>query len=224
MSLTIKICGLSTPETLDAALAAGADMVGFVFFEKSPRCISLEAARALGSRTGATAMKVALTVDADDATLAAIIAELKPQLLQLHGSETPERVFDVRTRFGLPVMKAVGLTLKEDLAAIAPYEAVADWLLLDAKPAPDAASPGGNGEPFDWSLLRGLEIAKPWLLAGGLHPDNVATAIGITGAPGVDVSSGVESLAGVKDIAKIRAFIANARQVTEGLGSLRQSG
>lgn len=224
MSVTIKICGLSTPETLDAALAAGADMVGFVFFEKSPRCISLEVAHGLGSRTGARARKVALTVDADDATLAAIIAELKPQLLQFHGAETPERVFDVRARFGLPVMKALGLARKEDLAAIGSFETVADWLLLDAKPAPDAALPGGNGEAFDWGLLHDLKLGKPWLLAGGLRPDNVATAIGISGAPGIDVSSGVESLPGVKDIAKIQAFIANARQVTEGLGSLRQSG
>ncbi len=224
MSLIIKICGLSTQETLDAALTAGADMVGFVFFDKSPRYISLETARGLGGQVGGTALKVALTVDADDATLAAIIAELKPQLLQLHGTETPERVFDVRTRFGLPVMKAVGLAQKEDLAAIAPFEAVADWLLLDAKAAPDATLPGGNGEAFDWGLLHDLKIAKPWLLAGGLRPENVATAIGISGAPGIDVSSGVESLPGVKDVAKIRAFIANARQVTEGLGSLRQSG
>ncbi|WP_020175098.1 phosphoribosylanthranilate isomerase [Methyloferula stellata] len=224
MSLTIKICGLSTPETLDAALAAGADMVGFVFFEKSPRRISLEAARLLGGRTGTKALKVALTVDADDATLAAIIAELKPQLLQLHGQETPERVAGIRARFGLPVMKAVGLAQKDDLAAIGPYATVADWLLLDAKPAPDAALPGGNGEAFDWSLLHDLQLGKPWLLAGGLRPDNVASAVGISGAPGVDVSSGVESLPGVKDIAKIGSFIANARQVTEGLGSLRQSG
>jgi phosphoribosylanthranilate isomerase len=224
MSLTIKICGLSTPETLDASLAAGADMVGFVFFDKSPRHISLECARLLGARVGGKALKVALTVDADDATLAALIAELKPQLLQLHGKETPERVIDVRARFGLPVMKALGLARKEDLAVVARYEAVADWLLFDAKPPQDAALPGGNGEAFDWSLLRGLEIAKPWLLAGGLRPETVATAIGISGAPGVDVSSGVESLPGAKDSAKIRAFIANARQVTEGLGSLRQSG
>jgi phosphoribosylanthranilate isomerase len=223
MSLTLKICGLSTPDTLDAALAAGADMVGFVFFNKSPRHISLERAEQLGARAGPNALKVALTVDADDATLSAIIASLKPQLLQLHGKETPQRVFDVRARFGLPVMKAIGLSQKADLAAIRPYETVADWLLFDAKPAQDSALPGGNGEPFDWSLLRDLKLAKPWLLAGGLRPDNVASAIGISGAPGVDVSSGVESLPGVKDIGKIQAFIANARQVTEGLGSLRQS-
>ena len=224
MSLTIKICGLSTKETLDAALAAGADMVGFVFFDKSPRHISLETARQLSGHAGSKALKVALTVDADDTMLSAVIAELKPQLLQLHGHETPGRVFDVRARFGLPVMKALGLARKDDLAAVAAYEAVADWMLFDAKPAQDATLPGGNGEAFDWSLLHDLKLAKPWLLAGGLHPDNVATAIGIGGAPGVDVSSGVESLPGVKDIAKIRAFIANARQVTEGLGSLRQSG
>jgi phosphoribosylanthranilate isomerase len=223
MSLTVKICGLSTQDTLDAALAAGADMVGFVFCEKSPRHISFETARTLGARVAGRVPKVALTVDADDATLAAIIAELKPQLLQAHGKESPERVFDLRARFGLPVMKAILLSQKDDLAAIARYEPVADWLLFDAKPAANAARPGGNGETFDWGLLRGIEIGKPWLLAGGLNVDNLATALA-TGAPGVDISSGVETMPGVKDTAKIRAFIAEARRLTEPLGSRQQNG
>jgi len=223
MSLTVKICGLSTPEALDSALTAGADMAGFVFFEKSPRHISFETAHLLGERAAGKALKVALTVNADDATLSTIIAELKPQLLQLHGSEPPERVADIRTRFGLPVMKALGLARKDDLAGIARFEAVADWLLFDAKPAPASDLPGGNGEAFDWGLLRDLKLSKPWLLAGGLTAQNVAEALAATGAPGVDVSSGVESAPGLKDISKIQAFIANAHHTMERLGSPRQS-
>ncbi len=223
MSVTIKICGLSTPETLDAALAAGADMVGFVFFTKSPRCVSYETAGMLGQRAGDKALKVALTVDADDATLAAVIAALKPQLLQLHGDETPERVAEIRARFGLPVMKAIGVARTKDLAAIARFESVADWLLFDAKPAPEADLPGGNGAAFDWALLRDLKLSKPWLLAGGLNADNVAAALAATAASGVDVSSGVETTPGVKEAGKIRAFISNARAATEALGCLRQT-
>jgi len=211
MSLTVKICGLSTPDTIDAALAAGADMVGFVFFPKSPRNISLETARMLAGRVGDRAQKVALTVDAGDSTIAAMIASLSPQILQLHGHEPPERVAELRARFGLPVMKAIGLARREDLSEIARFEGVADWLLFDAKPA-NAALPGGNGEPFEWNLLRDLKIAKPWLLAGGLDAENVAAALSTTDAPGVDVSSGVESAAGVKDAAKINAFVTNARR------------
>jgi phosphoribosylanthranilate isomerase len=213
MSLTIKICGLSTPETVDAALSAGADMLGFVFFEKSPRHISFETARQLGAQVKDRASKVALSVNANDVTLAAVIAELKPQFLQLHGDEPPARVFDVRTRFGLPVIKALSLAKADDLKAIAAYAEVADWLLFDAKPSPGQGLPGGNGVAFDWSLLANLTLSKPWLLAGGLTPDTVAGAIAATGAQGVDVSSGVESAPGVKDMAKISAFIARARHI-----------
>jgi phosphoribosylanthranilate isomerase len=140
-----------------------------------------------------------------------IVAALRPQMMQLHGNESPERVAELRAKFGLPVMKALPVACQEDLAAAIRYEPVADWLLFDAKPKDGARLPGGNGEAFDWSLLRGLKTARPWLLAGGLDAENVAAAITATGAPGIDVSSGVESTPGVKDIAKIRAFIANAR-------------
>lgn len=209
--MLVKICGLSSFDMLDAALDAGADMVGFVAFDKSPRHISLSDAQALGAYVAGRASKVLLTVDAGDAFLAAAIASLGPQVLQLHGSESPERVAAVRARFGLPVMKAIGVAVVADLAQTAAYESVADMLLLDAKPTPAAVTPGGNGAAFDWSLLRGLSTQKPWMLAGGLNPQTVAAALRATGAPGIDVSSGVETSPGVKDAGKIAAFVAEAR-------------
>jgi phosphoribosylanthranilate isomerase len=211
MSLTIKICGLKTPETLDVALEAGADMVGFVFFAPSPRHLGLEAARALGARVQGRAAKVALTVDANDETLAAVVAALKPDLLQLHGVETPDRVVQVRSRFGLPVMKALPIAGRSDLSPIRLYAYVADRLIFDARAPKDATRPGGLGTPFDWSLLAGIDPGVPFMLSGGLDADNVAAAIAITRAPGVDASSGVERTPGVKDPDKIRAFIAAAR-------------
>jgi phosphoribosylanthranilate isomerase len=211
MSVLVKICGLATETGLDAALACGADMVGFVFFDKSPRHVSLEQAASLGRRAAGRACKVLLTVDAGDASLAAAIAALDPGLLQLHGSETPERVASVRARFGLPVMKAIGISEAADLTMIPLFDAVADYLLFDAKPRQATGRPGGNGTSFDWSLLGMIESKKPWLLAGGLDADNVAEALVQTHAPGVDVSSGVESAAGVKDGNKIAAFMAAAR-------------
>src|SRR5882724_251150 len=211
MTLLVKICGLSTPETLDVALTAGADMVGFAFFPPSPRNISLEAARALGLRVKDRAKTVALVVDADDALLEQIIGALKPDMLQLHGHETPQRVAAIRESFGVPVMKVLAIETKADLAAIAPYAGVADRLLFDALPPRDATRPGGLGKPFDWHLLEGLDLPVPYMLSGGLDPDNVAEALHITRAPGVDVSSGVESAPGVKDPEKIRAFIRAAR-------------
>jgi len=211
MSLTVKICGLSTPETLDVALDAGADMVGFVFFAPSPRNISLDQARALGSRVQRRARKVANTVDADDALLAGIIEALKPDMLQLHGHETPQRVAAVRESFGLPVMKALPIESKADLLPIGTYTSVADRLLFDARPPRDATRPGGLGKPFDWHLLENLDLSIPFVLSGGLHAENLAEALRITRAPGVDVSSGVESAPGVKDPEKIRAFIRAAR-------------
>jgi phosphoribosylanthranilate isomerase len=206
----VKICGLSTPETLSAAIEAGADMAGFVFFEKSPRHIDLETARTLGLLAQQRISKVALTVDADDATLQDIVGALAPDYLQLHGRETPARVADVKTRFGLPVIKAAGVATARDVEAARVYEGVADVILFDAKPAPNAAVPGGAGVAFDWNLLRGI-TAKDWMLSGGLDPDNVAEAMRITGARAVDVSSGVERERGVKDAAKIAAFVAAAR-------------
>jgi phosphoribosylanthranilate isomerase len=211
MSVLVKICGLSTPETLDVALDAGADMVGFVFFRPSPRNISFEQARTLEGRVQGRAKKVALSVDADDALLEQIVAALKPDMLQLHGHETPQRVAAIRESFGLPVMKVLPIETKADLAATAPYTGVADRLLFDARPPHDATRPGGLGKPFDWHLLEGLDLPVPFMLSGGLDPVNVAEALRITGAPGVDVSSGVESAPGVKDVEKIRAFIRAAR-------------
>ena len=211
MSLLIKICGLSTADTLDAALDAGADMVGFVFFPPSPRHLSLERARELGARVDGRALKVALSVDADDATLAAGIEALGPDILQLHGKEMPERVADVRRRFGLPVMKALGVSEAADLAAIDRYVGAADRVLLDAKPPKGATRPGGNAKAFDWRILAGAAIKTPWMLSGGLDPANVAEAIAITGAPGIDVSSGVESAPGVKDRGLITDFVRRAR-------------
>lgn len=207
----VKICGLSTRETLAAALDAGAEMVGFVFFEPSPRHLGYDDARMLAQATGARATKVALTVDADDARFAAIMDALAPQVLQLHGHETPARVRTIKDRFGVPVMKALPVETADDLARVDVYAGVADYILFDARAPKDATRPGGLGRPFDWTLLRDLKLPVPFLLSGGLDPDNVARAIAITQPHGVDVSSGVESAPGIKDIAKIRAFIAAAR-------------
>ena len=211
MALTIKICGLKTQETLQTALDAGANLVGFVFFPKSPRHVSLEEAGRLGETVKGRAKKVALIVDADNAAISAIITAMKPDMLQLHGHETPERVAAIRATFGLPVIKAVGVATAADLVDVRSYQNMADWLLLDAKPPKDATLPGGNGVAFDWKLLAGLDLAKPFMVSGGLDPSNVAEAIAISHAAGVDVSSGVESAPGVKDVARINAFIKAAR-------------
>ncbi len=211
MPLAIKICGLKTPQALDVALESGADFVGFVFFPPSPRNIGYEAARTLGQRVQGRASKVALTVDANDETLLDIIAALKPDMLQLHGSETPNRVVAVRTRFGLPVMKALPIAERKDLSPIREYAQVADRLIFDARPPRDATRPGGLGRVFDWALLKDINAGVPFMLSGGLDATNVADALRITRAPGVDVSSGVERTAGEKDPDKIRAFIQAAR-------------
>jgi phosphoribosylanthranilate isomerase len=211
MSLTIKICGLRTPEALDVSLQSGADMVGFVFFRPSPRHVDFVAARELGARVKGQALKVALSVDADDEWLAASIAALAPNLLQLHGMETPERVRAVKTRFGLPVMKAIAVENQDDLLCVPDYAEVADRLLFDTRAPRDATRPGGLGKPFDWRLLKNLDPHVPFMLSGGLNRDNVAEAIEITGAGGVDVSSGVERAPGEKDSDLIRGFIRAAR-------------
>jgi phosphoribosylanthranilate isomerase len=211
MPLTIKICGLSTPETLDAALDAGADMVGFMFFPPSPRHLSLGAARDLGARVKGRAKKVAVSVDADDATLENCIEALRPDLLQLHGKETVARIRDLKARFGVPVMKVIAVETAADLAPVAGYAAVADRILFDAKAPKDATRPGGLGTPFDWHVLENLELAVPFMVSGGINAANVEEALRLTRAPGVDVSSGVESAPGKKDVALIRAFIAAAR-------------
>ena len=223
MPLSIKICGLRTPEALDVALEAGADMVGFVFFPPSPRNIGDEAARALGARVRGRAQKVALSVDATDEQLAAAIDALKPDMLQLHGQETPERVMAVRSRFGLPVMKALPIAERADLASIRRYDKVADRLLFDARAPREATRPGGLGKAFDWRLLEYLDCAVPFMLSGGLDAGNVAEALGITHAGGVDVSSGVERAPGEKDLDKIRAFIRAARAVADSAQKIASS-
>ncbi|MFB2595033.1 phosphoribosylanthranilate isomerase [Paracoccus sp. p4-l81] len=207
----VKICGLTDPTTLRAAVEAGASYLGFVFFAKSPRHVSPDLARDLALMVPPGVIKVALTVNADDATLAAITDHVAIDMLQLHGTETPARVAEVRARFGLPVMKAVGIAGPDDLPRLIDYGTVADQLLIDAKPAPGADLPGGNGVSFDWRLIANRRFLRPWMLAGGLTPANVAEAIRLTGARQVDVSSGVETAPGVKDATRIADFIAAAR-------------
>ncbi|WP_398465962.1 phosphoribosylanthranilate isomerase [Tardiphaga sp.] len=214
MPLTVKICGLSTSETLDAALGAGADMVGFVFFPPSPRHVSLDVAEKLG-RQAKKAVKVALSVDADDALLANSIEALRPQILQLHGKETVARIRDIKQKFGLPVMKAIAVETAADLAALPGYAAVCDRILFDAKAPKDATRPGGLGAAFDWHLLEGLDLKLPFMVSGGLNAENVAEAVRITRAGGVDISSGVESAPGIKDPDMIRNFIRAARATEE---------
>jgi phosphoribosylanthranilate isomerase len=211
MSLIVKICGLSTRETLDVALDAGADMVGFVFFSPSPRHLGLETARDLGKMVKRRASKVALTVDADDATLAHIVEALQPDILQLHGSETVARLRDIKQKFGLPVMKAIAVATAADLAALPGYAAVADRILFDARAPREATRPGGLGAAFDWHVLEDLDLKLPFMVSGGLHAGNVAEAVRVTRAGGVDVSSGVERTPGHKDPELIRDFIRAAR-------------
>jgi len=220
MAVTIKICGLTMPEALDAALDAGVDMVGFVFFAASPRHVNFEMARALGRRVRGRAIKVALSVDASDDELAECVAALKPDMLQLHGTEPAQRVLAVRARFGLPVMKAVPIAEHADLAAVRQYERIADRVIFDARAPRAATRPGGLGQRFDWRILERFETRASFMLSGGLDADNVAEALRITGAPGVDVSSGVESAPGEKDLDKIRAFVIAARQAAARLAAL----
>ncbi len=213
MSLVVKICGLSTRETLEAALQAGADMVGFVFFEASPRHVSLATARELGGQAKGRALTVALSVDADDAALANCIDALQPAILQLHGNESVARIRDIKQKFGLPVMKAVPVATQSDLAPLPGYAAVADRILFDARAPKGATRPGGLGVPFNWHVLENIQLTLPFMVSGGLNAGNVAEALRVTRAGGVDVSSGIESAPGVKDSDMIRAFIRAARDV-----------
>jgi phosphoribosylanthranilate isomerase len=215
MSLLVKICGLSTRETLDVALGAGADMVGFVFFPPSPRHLSLETARALGKQAKGRATKVALTVDADDATLSNIIETLQPDLLQLHGKETVARVRDIKAKFALPVMKVIAVETAADLAALPGFAGVADRILFDARAPKDATRPGGLGAVFDWHVLEKLDLKLPFMVSGGLNSGNIAEAVRVTRAGGLDVSSGVESAPGIKDPEMILKFIRAARATEE---------
>ncbi|TGD63346.1 phosphoribosylanthranilate isomerase [Tabrizicola sp. WMC-M-20] len=211
VDIRVKICGLRTVEDVAAVAAAGAAYAGFVFFPKSPRHLTIAQARVLALAAPVGLAKVALVVDADDATLDAITEAMPLDMLQLHGHESPERVAEVRARYGLPVMKAVGVADEGDLAAVLEYSLAADQILVDAKPPKNADLPGGNGLSFDWRLVAQRRWLKPWMLAGGLTPDNVAQAIRLTNARQVDVSSGVEASPGVKDASKIAGFVAATR-------------
>ncbi|HMO08858.1 MAG TPA: phosphoribosylanthranilate isomerase [Paracoccaceae bacterium] len=206
----VKICGLRTPADVAAVAAAGAAYAGFNFFPRSPRFVLPEVARELALAAPPGLAKVALTVDADDATLDGIVAAVPLDMLQLHGHESPARVSEVRARYGLPVMKVLGIADEGDLAALTEHALAADQIMVDAKPPRGAALPGGNGLTFDWRLLVGRKWLRPWMLAGGLSPANVAEAVRLTGARQVDVASGVESAPGVKDAGLIRSFVAAA--------------
>ncbi|MDQ0997520.1 phosphoribosylanthranilate isomerase [Phyllobacterium ifriqiyense] len=211
MNLDIKICGLKTDDAVAAALDGGASHIGFIFFAKSPRNIDpVEAGRLRKAAIG-RAKAVAVTVDADDATLDAIVAAMKPDFLQLHGHETVERVAQVKARFGLPVIKAFALRERDDLDQIKPYDGVADMFLFDAKPPKGSELPGGNGVSFDWQLLSALDGQVPYMLSGGLNAANIGAALQATNARGIDISSGVESAPGVKDVSLIKEFFQAVR-------------
>lgn len=214
MNVKVKICGIKDETALDAALEAGADMIGLVFFPPSPRHLTCEAAAPLAARARGIASVVALTVDADDALLDEIVAAARPDILQLHGKETPERVAEVRERYALPVMKAIAVATADDALRAFDY-AAADLILFDAKPLPGAAAPGGNGLTFDWTALAATGDRVPYMLSGGLTPDNVAAAVKLTGARMVDVSSGVEVRPGVKDAELIRRFLSAAKGINQ---------
>jgi len=211
--LSVKICGLSEAEHVAAAVEAGAKYVGFVFFSKSPRNVSLEQARALALDVPAGVAKVALVVNADDAFLDQLTSTVPIDILQLHGQESPERVSEIKARYGLPVMKAVGVGDASDLPKLDAYGVVADQILVDTKPPKGGDRPGGNGETFDWTLIAGRRWPVPWMLAGGLTPDNVAEAVRVTGARQVDLSSAVETAPGQKDSGLIRDFLSATKVI-----------
>lgn len=213
MALFTKICGLTDATAVDTAVEHGADMVGFVFYPRSPRNVSAEQAEDLLRNVPSGIDRVGLFVDPETDFLDQILAKARLDLLQLHGDETPERCRAISIYFGLPIIKAIKVATKADLKAAKDYEDAVDWLMFDARSAADGALPGGNGTAFDWTILKGAEFKRPWLLAGGLTPDNLAEAVKQSGATAVDVSSGVESAPGKKDPAKIRAFLDAARRL-----------
>lgn len=224
MALDVKICGLKQPEHVAAALGGGASHAGFIFFEKSPRNVTPEAARALYDAVRGRLAGVAVTVDATDAFLDEIVDVMRPSMLQLHGAETPERVAQLKQRHGLPVMKALSIREKADLSAAMPYLGFVDRFLFDAKPPKGADLPGGNGVSFDWSLLEGLDARFDYMLSGGVNAANVDDAVRLTAASGLDVSSGVETAPGVKDAGLIRQFLALVREAeTNGAQRARKS-
>ncbi|MFI0849344.1 phosphoribosylanthranilate isomerase [Mesorhizobium sp. IMUNJ 23232] len=216
MPLDIKICGLKTPETIAAALDGGASYIGFIFFAKSPRYVEPELAGRLREAARGRAKAVAVVVDADDAFLDRIVSEMKPDLLQLHGKETPERVAAVKVRYGLPVMKALSVSEAADLDRIAPYLGIADRFLFDAKPPKGSELPGGNGVSFDWQLLQKLDSKLDYLLSGGLNAQNIGEALQLANPPGIDISSGVESAPGVKDVSLIGGFFRAVKAARAG--------
>jgi phosphoribosylanthranilate isomerase len=211
--IEVKICGLNTTSSVGAAVAGGARYVGFVFFPPSPRYVDPTYAVTLASFVPPGVLRVGVVVDADDATLHEILARVALDMLQLHGTEPPRRVAEVRERFGLPIMKAIAIAEEADLAEVADYVGVADRLLFDARSPANASRPGGNALTFDWRLLGGRRWPVPWLLAGGLDADNLAGAVRLTGAGAVDVSSGVEDAPGRKSVDKIRCFLAAAARL-----------
>jgi phosphoribosylanthranilate isomerase len=212
MTIDIKICGINSASAADAVLRAGAEFAGLVFFERSPRNLMLETGAALAGRMRGRAQLTALVVDADDSLLGRIAAEVKPDFFQLHGMETPQRAADIRARFGIPLIKVFAVGSAEDLAKVSAYDDIADRFLFDAVPQENATRPGGHGAAFDWKILAGQNFRRPWFLAGGLNPGNVARAIATSGAGAVDVSSGVESAPGVKSESLIAEFVAAARR------------
>lgn len=216
MTIEAKICGITTREALDAAIAGGADYVGLVFCAKSPRNLDVSEASELARHARGKVRIVALTVDADDATLAQIIDEVSPDYLQLHGTESSERVAAIKHRFGRPVIKAIAVATSDDAAGAQQYASIADLILFDAKAPPGAARPGGHGRPFDWNVLASVAGRLPFMLSGGLGPANVAEAIALTRATAVDVSSGVESAPGVKDVELIRRFLQAVKTAKQG--------
>jgi phosphoribosylanthranilate isomerase len=215
MRVSAKICGLKTPEAVAAAVQGGAALVGFVFYGRSPRCVDPATVKRLEAQVPHAVKKVGLIVDESDARIAEILAGCDLDVLQLHGVETPERVAEIRARFGKLVIKAIPVSAAVDLDRAAPYEDVVDYLMFDAKPPKSmvGALPGGNALSFDWTLLAGRRFRRPWLLAGGLNPDNLIEAVRISGAPMVDVSSGVEDRPGEKNVSKIKAFLEASRRV-----------
>jgi phosphoribosylanthranilate isomerase len=212
MPVQVKICGINSAAAADAVLRAGADFGGLVFFAKSPRNLSLEQGKMLAERMRGRVRLAALVVDDSDAALAAIASQVKPDFFQLHGQETPDRAAQIRSRFGIPIIKAIPVSEAGDLAKTSAYDDVAEMFLFDAVPAAGASRPGGHGAAFDWRILGGRTFARPWFLAGGLNPENIARAIAVSGATMVDVSSGVESAPGVKSSDRIADFVAAAKQ------------
>lgn len=215
MPVAVKICGIGTEDAMAAAVEGGARYVGLVFFPPSPRFLRLDDAARLAQAVPPRVKRVGVVVDESDETLASILGAVPLDMLQLHGSETPDRVTTIRNRFGLPVIKAVGIAGRDDLARARALENAADMLLFDAKPAAESggALPGGNARAFDWDIIAGETWARPWMLSGGLNVDNLAQAVAASGAPAVDVSSGVETAPGCKDPALIRAFLARAAEL-----------